>query len=685
MIEFECYKCGEALSVPSSLTGREQVCPACGAQTRVPVAKAETPNAAPGNAEPKSDRRETIWISCSRCSVAMGVARHHAGKEVLCPKCGHKVRVPRVWRTSGTDEQLNTALAYAIGAKVDVDDTKVLGGEPAQPDDDAPVHPAEPDPTDAPQAPEVSEQILLEPVPTDESPEPAEPAREPVADVRQQRDAAKAYASLAARAIVASNAECDREANGIELISTACPKCSSAIEVPMCFAGTKIRCPGCNRKIRVPKARLAAGGDTLATHVHVESPGAEPPAAATAGDEQTDAVTLVPRSSNAGAAEPEPRFAGWAADNADQLIAAMGSSADTAGASDGAVATESEAPVEQAEPTVDDEHAGAVTLVPKKKAAEESPPEADAPGVFESTWRRQIAEARALRQPYRAETGADPYPSWSVDQDDPYLCWEACRYDREPPCEDCQDRDGTIRRASEWARLGVPGACKTACGDACRCSLTLDPELGADDFLTGTIQLALRPAGAVCREPDVRWDRQIIRVTPESMIPTILDRWPDLRRAGSVVWMWLVEELQAMCGDVPDAHLIHALSVSLEALETHSLQALARQWSTVNCGDGATGLAAASGALHHRLVAEFLARAYLERAEELMQEIVDQAADMARQAHLPPADYWTNAKARILAAADQFIPTLAGLAKTIETFTSLCTRHETNQETPGTP
>lgn len=158
------------------------------------------------------------------------------------------------------------------------------------------------------------------------------------------------------------------------------------------------------------------------------------------------------------------------------------------------------------------------------------------------------------------------------------------------------------------------------------------------------------------------------------MIPTILDRWPDLRQAQSVVWMWLVEDLQALCGDVPDGHLLYALRVSLEALATDDLQTLGRQWQDANNGHGVTGLASASGAPHHRPVAEFLAREYLARAEELMQDIVDHAAEMAHARLADPADCWLNARTRIQTAADEFTPNLPGLSECLETFTSHCTR-----------
>lgn len=386
MIEFNCSKCGEALSVPSSLIGRKQVCPVCGEYALVPGGKA-----GPADAAPKTPRRQIIFISCSRCSVAIGVARHHAGKKVICPKCGKKLRVPGVWRTSGGDRKLDAAMAYATGATVDVDKSKVLGAEPAPPDDEAQVRPVEPSAAEAPQEP----------------PEPAQPACEPVADKQQQLDAAKAYAVLAAGAIVASNVQGGRKSEDVESISMACPKCSSAIGVAMRFAGTKIHCPACDKRIRVPKAKVVAAGGMLAPDVEVESSGVGARAAAPAGDERTDAVKLVPKNPNADRAEPQRRRTRPVADNPAQLIAAMAYSANAAVARDRGVATESDAPglhaapARPAEPTGDDEHAGTVTLVPKKHPDEQPPPQDDAPGVFESTWRRQVSEARALRREYR--------------------------------------------------------------------------------------------------------------------------------------------------------------------------------------------------------------------------------------------------------------------------------------------
>ena len=48
MIDFTCPRCQEALSVPSSLVGKKQKCPACGLATIVPEHPEVDPKAKSG-------------------------------------------------------------------------------------------------------------------------------------------------------------------------------------------------------------------------------------------------------------------------------------------------------------------------------------------------------------------------------------------------------------------------------------------------------------------------------------------------------------------------------------------------------------------------------------------------------------------------------------------------------------
>ena len=348
--------------------------------------------------------------------------------------------------------------------------------------------------------------------------------------------------------------------------------------------------------------------------------------------------------------------------------------ADVAGVAD-EVAPEPDNLDEAPAPIMDDGQARPVKLVPKGSPADQADPGDGALSAFEAAWRGQVSRARARRQEYIADRGVDAYSGWNVDEDDPLLCWEARRYDETAPCEDCQDRDGTIRKASEWRSLGVPGAGLTACGGACRCTLKLEPELGKEDFSTGTIGFALRPTGQTCRESDGRWDRELVRVTPESMIPTILDRWADLRRARSVAWSRLEDEIRAMCGDVPDRHLVHALSVALDGLRAKRPKMLARQWEILNRADRGAGLAAAVGSAHYGRVVEFLEGAYLAHVSEMMQETMDEAADAAGASETDKASCWQEAKEIIIAAADEFSLELPGLSERVGQYAAECDRN----------
>jgi len=484
----------------------------------------------------------------------------------------------------------------------------------------------------------------VEPAEQVDPPEPVEPEPvrvEHVPDVQEQLSAARAYAAWAAGAVLAA---------GFDAPGKPAPPPQGPIEATT--------------------ADLTAEADEAACEP--DSPDREP--APVADDAQGPSLRLVARSVDAEDAEPDDDGGRWAGDVPAfaEAEAARVAEAMAAAGAEGIASGESDD--EPVSPAPSAEVRG-VRVVPQTIPREPGASPGEALSAFEASWREQVSRAKAIRREYMADRGVDVYSSWDVDEEDPLLCWEARRYDADPPCEDCQDRDGTIRKASEWRALGVPGAGLTACGHACRCSLTFDPELNEEDYWTGTIGFALRPSGADCRKADPHWDRELIRVTPETVVGTILDRWEDLRRARSVQWDRLEDQMDTMCGRSPERHLVHALRVALEGLRATRPETLARRWEIVNDVAGGEALASAAGSPHRDRVVELLDGAYLARASEMMQETMAEAAAAARKNKTGRAACWKEAKEIIAAAAGEFTLELPGLSECVGKYVAKCDRN----------
>jgi len=112
MIEFSCPRCGEALSVPSCLEGKTEICGSCNHVVEVPSAG----GSAASNGGDRARQASTFSINCPKCEGLVEVHVAMAGQKFRCPLCNRKFRIPKV-ETEPSEESASPADTYAgLGA-----------------------------------------------------------------------------------------------------------------------------------------------------------------------------------------------------------------------------------------------------------------------------------------------------------------------------------------------------------------------------------------------------------------------------------------------------------------------------------------------------------------------------------------------------------------------------------------
>jgi len=112
MIDFDCPKCGEGMSVPDCLAGRSETCPACGNVDVVPwpSVQAQAMSVAGSQAPP-------AWAQPASPSPRRSPSRQPGRREIVCPNphCGYVGKPIRRARGSLALGCLLTILVFPIG------------------------------------------------------------------------------------------------------------------------------------------------------------------------------------------------------------------------------------------------------------------------------------------------------------------------------------------------------------------------------------------------------------------------------------------------------------------------------------------------------------------------------------------------------------------------------------------
>jgi DNA-directed RNA polymerase subunit RPC12/RpoP len=102
MIEFQCEKCGKNIKAPYDRAGKTDRCPACKSKVIVPVADDPSktiicPNPNCGyRGMPTTKQKGSLAVMALLflCGVLPAIiyAAAYSGSQVVCPKCGVKIR-----------------------------------------------------------------------------------------------------------------------------------------------------------------------------------------------------------------------------------------------------------------------------------------------------------------------------------------------------------------------------------------------------------------------------------------------------------------------------------------------------------------------------------------------------------------------------------------------------------------
>lgn len=95
MIEFRCGNCNVKIRTPDEFAGRKGKCPKCGAYivTPGPGGNGGATAAAP-KPPPVTDKNELIQYKCTKCKSVLESPTSMAGRDDVCPACGTPNKVP---------------------------------------------------------------------------------------------------------------------------------------------------------------------------------------------------------------------------------------------------------------------------------------------------------------------------------------------------------------------------------------------------------------------------------------------------------------------------------------------------------------------------------------------------------------------------------------------------------------
>jgi ribosomal protein S27E len=131
LFRFQCPHCAKHLKGSPQLVGRKVNCPKCGKSITVPSSggpSLASPRPAPQGAGGPSipvgkgaaGDSHFLRFACPQCKKWLGTDPSHSGKKATCPKCGHKMVVPRPeeCRTGEAGTQSRAGIATERNARV---------------------------------------------------------------------------------------------------------------------------------------------------------------------------------------------------------------------------------------------------------------------------------------------------------------------------------------------------------------------------------------------------------------------------------------------------------------------------------------------------------------------------------------------------------------------------------------